>query len=392
MALESASSKDRNKNIKKLLRSNPELVPAAPLIGSEYQISKAIESIAAGPDPFTSDLLAVGYAGDYETRAGDARQVDIVASISGLARDAVRLALFQSEVYACKAYKDTEFLAYSIDAEQQGWHFESHTPIQQLCFSAFNPQSGGFLAVRRLYGTTILRPAYRRSRVRPSSGPRSKALENPRELSPSRLDPNFLLEISVDATGGTLHADVSFNPQCPNQFAIIDMAGFVKTFTLVKPIGGRRIWELEEGPSTLVGDRTDGGELKAIQCDGWAAVIWAVDDSVLVASTRRTLKALVLQSESFVSMEVPNVLGTSETDWILDIKRDQQHPANIYVLTSSRIVWLHIRKVEDQKLALGPELDARIVLSFSHYRTAVDYSMRLIIIDGDMSMFLSFMV
>ena len=379
------SREDQDTEIRRLVSSIPELAPAAPFLAPEAQLSEAIEDLAGGYDPLSSDLFALGTAVDLDRKSNREKTFGIVASVSGPARNHVRLALLQTEYYAFESFEDVEFAATSMPDKEPGWYTEGCTPIEQLCFSVADERSGRFLAVRRPEGTAILRPLRRPHLIGANTPLSSMSFQSEREVSVSQIDANFVFEISAKCTGGDHQAHVAFNPWFANQLAIIDSGGKLSLFILSEASQKLERWSLETGPviKTTENLSDDGREVKF---DEWAKCLWAVDEKTLVTATRKTLKMLVIEQDSLVALKVSEAVNDPESQWILDIKRSEAEPRFFFVLTSSRVIWLRALDEVERKQSRDNQVGARKVVSFCHYQSLADRSLLLHVIDNDESM------
>ena len=354
------------------------------------QVSEALESLSPSSDPLASDLVAVGVAGvygRYKTRE-EWPSVRIIASVSGVSRHSVRLALLKSDLHMYQAYPDFGVDIFAIDLNEPAWYVGASAPVQQLCFSSFIGLLGGFLAVRRLHGTSILHPALRLSRVHrpPLKHNRvqselnilGETLGRSEQYPPSQLDPNFLLTISTEDTGGACHVDVTFNPWYQRQVAIIDSIGYLRTFTVVGPHRSPP-WSLQKGPSVEIEPSTDVEENDDFKSDKWAVVLWAGDETTLVASTRRLLKVFQLEDTKITPLMAPGIARGHESEWILDVKRSDSNSSELFVLTSSHVIWLRVLTRTERETTHEREVGTRVILSSCHYRSTTDRSMRLTI-------------
>ena len=374
-----ASAREREQKISNLVHLQPELAPAASLLGPRSQVSEALESLTTEYDDLSSDLLALGTAVDYNL--AKKTPVRIIASVSGVARHLVRLALLQTSFYTWDRYPNLQTGLSVVDTEELAWYSSACTPVHQLCFSG-GETSGGFLAVRSLHGTAILRPSWRSRDVFPKSALSNESLKVAYKPRPSLIDPNFILQITLERTAGAFHVHVSFNPWYKRQLALIDSTGCVRTFVLEGPFE-KFPWKLKEGPSVqleLPADpQTDDREHSDRRLDSWGFVSWASDETTIVASTRRALQVYLLEDTAITSLKIPNLIGGRESDWILDVARSPVNPSHFFVLTSSRVVWVHIYADAERKARAEHDMCAWVLSSFCHYRNGQDKSMRLAI-------------
>ena len=389
-------SRQREKQIDNLIRSEPDIAPARRLLSHAAQVSEALEGLSPASDPLVSDLVAVGVAGVYGLRQPQEwPSVRIIASVSGVSRHLVRLAILKADLHMYQACPDFGVDILAIDADHPAWYVGTPTPVQQLCFSSFSGLLGGFLAVRRLDGTSILHPALKSSHVQhfyrkhhsvhPEFGTLDHAL-NPREQHPiSELNPNYLLKISTKDTAGASHVDVAFNPWYQQQLAIMDSLGHLRTF-IIDDTSISPPWRLDKGPSVEIEHPADVEEIEHLGSDYWGVVLWVGDETTLVTSTRRVLRIFYLEDEKIAPLETPGTWIAHESERILDVKRNPNSSSQLFVLTSAHVIWLRVLTRAERETSDKGTADIRVILSSCHYRSATDKSMRLTVSKTDHSM------
>ena len=391
-------SRQREKQVDNLIRSEPDIAPARHLLLHASQVSEAIEGRSPASDPLVSDLVAIGVAGVYGVRSKTPQEwpsVEIVASVSGVSRHLVRLAVLKADLHTYQACPDFGVDIFAIDADHPAWYVGTPTPVQQLCFSPFSGLLGGFLAVRRLDGTSILHPALKSSYGQPfyrkhhsvhsEFGTLDHAL-NPREQRPvSELHPNYLLKISTVDTAGASHIDVAFNPWYQQQLAIIDSLGHLRTF-IIDDTPTSPPWRLEKGPTVEIELPVDLEENEDLGSDNWGIVLWVGDETTLVTSTRRILTFFHLDDEKITPLEAPGNWRAHESEQILDVKRNPNNSSQLFVLTSVHVIWLRVLTSAERETSDERKADTRVILSSCHYRSAADESMRLTVNETDHGM------
>lgn len=384
---------ERSKSIRELARSFPELEPGVSGFPELAQESELVRKNVSHHDPGASDLFAFGKANDQRLRHRKQRitskKVPILAVAGGPARDAVRLVLLLKEHVGWEKDKNVRLTNFLLQDQEQAWWFTNGSPVQQLCFAGNNGTAKARLAVRYHDAITVFEPILHANAV-PA---RSFHDQNSRraKYSEARLDANPVLNITTERTGGSPHADVSFNPWRTAQFAIIDSRGHWTTWEL-KP-SSRLVdqKDVDAGPSGFVSDdQTDALEPnpESNRGDGWGSIIWAGNKSTLVVADRKTLS--IFSTENGTNrLHVPNLFEPGGTDQIIDMKRSHMNSAHVFLLTSARIFWLNISLSRGQRNE-NLETGAEILLSWVHFRDQQDISLRLNVLDDENGVFSRF--
>ena len=283
------SAAERSESIKKLTRSFPELVPGLSCFPELAQESELIRKDASRHDPATSDLFAFGKANSQ--RSGDRKlrtrpiKVPILAVAGGSTGDAVRLIRLAKEYIGWEKDSTVRLTNFLLQDQEQGWWFTNGSPVQQLCFAGLSGTSKARLAVRYHGAITVLEPIIHANVVpaKPLDDQNSRRDEYPK----FRLDANPLLTITTERTGGSPHADVSFNPWHTAQFAIIDRRGHWTLWELDQSSRPSNQKVVDAGLSGFVFD----GEVDLPEpnagCnsgDGWGSITWAGDRRTLVVA------------------------------------------------------------------------------------------------------------
>lgn len=383
---------DRAKSIKKLVQHFPELVPGVLWLPRLAQESELICKNVSRHDPATSSLFAYGEAsyrslGDREPEA-TLRKVPIIAVAGGLGGDAVRLVRLRKEQIGWEGDKSVKLTNLLPQDQEHGWWCTNGSPVQQICFAETAGKARARLAVRYHGAITILEPLLHADAV-PSGFFRNPSKGRPR-YSDARLDANPVLTLVTERTGGSPQADVSFNPWRFAQFAIVDQRGHWTIWELKSSLQFRGVTAVDAGPSGFVSDEqieAKGSSDANGRGDGWGTILWAGDRNTIVVADRSMLSVFSIE-DGCKRLLVPNLFGTGIADWILDVKRNPSNAAQIFVLTSTRVFWLHIipRDHERSKDSSGP--GAKVLLSWIHFRDRNDLSLRFDVLDDEDSAFL----
>ncbi|KAL2872222.1 uncharacterized protein BJX67DRAFT_103742 [Aspergillus lucknowensis] len=372
--------------ISTLSRGYPELIP-----GYRSAYNKSLSHIVTATsevcNPLTSALLDIGRAVDLDNDKSGRRAVPIVAFASGECGNTISFRSITDDAVDLKEIPAPGLRVPTIGNEDAIEWMGDGAPVRQICFSTSQEERATFAAAR-FSSTAVFRPLYRRTPAavatqRDSSGTMSCYRD-------SRLDPALLMEISSSHTGGFAHADVKFNPWDQNQLAIVDEAG------------NWGIWELRNQhkrnkdnwvaacvtsgslPWVGVGEGQNGAAVA--RHDGWLALEWAGNEHNVIVCDRRCCMLFRLEKEQTVSYLIE--LGLKrESEWILGIKRSTFNPSHIFVLTTSRILWLDVSSVSIPiRGASKPPLFPR--LSWRHYRDPDDTTLQLASVSVDEDFYL----
>ncbi|KAL4740863.1 RNA polymerase I-specific transcription initiation factor RRN6-like protein [Aspergillus similis] len=357
-----------------LSRGYPELVAGYGLAHSET-LSHTITAASRACNTLVSALLDFGRAVDFDIDTSGRRTVPIVAFASGECGNTISLRTIAHDTVKLEQATLTQLRVPTIgDYDCIEWHVDG-APIRHICFSNAPDERATFMAVRSS-STFVFRPLYRRT---PVSVPIQRANNDAiLDHQVSRLDPNFLLEISTSHTGGAAHADVKFNPWNPSQLAIVDEDG------------NWGVWELRNQhkrnkdnwvaacvtsgtlPWAGVEDQNAGAHGRH---DGWLAIEWAVNGNHLIVCDRRCSMLYRMEENRAYpcSMELS---FNRPSEWILGIRRSTRDPSHMFILTTSRLVWFEVTPasipVDDD---IGLSLSSR--LSWRHFRDSDDTTLQL---------------
>jgi RNA polymerase I-specific transcription initiation factor RRN6 len=382
----------RTEGIKKLAQSFPELVPGISCFPELAQESEIIRKTVSRHDPTASSLFAFGKAKDQSygqtgSRPG-AKEVPIIAVAGGSVGHAVRLIRLRKEEAGWERNKSVRLTNFLLKDQEQGWWFTNGSPIQQLCFAESSGKARARVAVRYPGAITVLEPLLQADAVPARSfyDPDVRRTQYPE----ARLDANPVLTLTTDYTGGSPHADISFNPWHTAQFAVVDQLGHWSIWELKPRTQLRDGKNVDAGPSGFISDEcTDEPEsfVKADDGDGWGMIMWAGDRSTIIVANRKTLSLFSIEDDN-KRLHVPKLFEPKRIDWILDMKRSRLNLAHVFLLTSTRVFWLHI--IPGGRLGEGGrESGATILLSWIHFRDQQDISLGLNVLDDEDSAFSS---
>lgn len=379
------SAVERVRDIKELTGAYPELVPSISLLPHLTLTSEAIIIATSTHDPAVSQLLVFGKAADLDNQRSGARTISIAAIASGEAGEAVRLVRLSHDYLRWPDHRSIGLKTQTLAGGDQGWWIGKGSPIQQLCFAEAEGEPSTWLAIRYAGATTILRPLLRRLPVPATflNGPGSS-----RKCFPSsRIDANPILSLPVGLTGGAPHADVSFNPFYQRQFAIVDQCGQWTIWNIEGQHRRRHLWHATAGPKGQIRAVSDDDAVKPgapadATHDGWGAILWAASINTVVVADRRTLATFYVKARP-QRLATPIPYGDMDGDWILDLKRSPLDDSQLFVVTSSRVLCLRIRRFDPIEDGKDIEIGAEILYSTRHFRDQEDTSLRLQLLSDD---------
>ncbi|KAL4930034.1 uncharacterized protein BDV17DRAFT_280929 [Aspergillus undulatus] len=351
----------------------PELTAGYKLTRSET-LSHAISAASHTCDPQVSSLLDFGRAVDSDIDGSGRRAVSIVAFASGECGNIISFRTIADDLVELEQGTTPQLRVPTID-NQDGIEWSAQgAPIRQICFSNAPEERATFMTVR-CSSTLVFRPLYHRNPISVSTHFGNDGIA--RYHRSSRIDPNFLMEISTLHTGGAAHADVKFNPWDKCQFAIVD------------EVGNWGIWELRNQPKRnkdkWMAANVRSGTLPWVgveerqtgirgRHDGWLTVEWVSADLFVVCDRRCSILYRLEGDRAYsYSME----LGFKrKSEWVLGIKRSTRKSSHIFILTTSRLMWFDITPdsipvLDDKISSLTPRLYWR------HFRDSGDTTLQL---------------
>lgn len=325
-----------------------------------------------GFGPYSSTLLAIGRAANLDHMSGT-RVIEIMAMVYGEAGNILRLIRPRIEALKWDSSDGAKLRLLNPSSSEDCYWLGDGGPIQHITFAVDSDGFTSWLAVLKAESTTILRPIYRRDLI-PSKISVGPGIRYP----PSRLSPNPVLRLGNERTGARPHAHVSFNPWYVRQFAIIDQRGYWSVWDIEGQKRKRTTFEAKPGQSGHIQDDllSDESFKSYHSADGWGRILWAGGFSTLVLCDRRNLAVFDLRAKP-KRLYSPEIIHPKSTDWILDVKRSITDLHHIFILTTTRILWLQITEAgedQDEKYASG---GAKILLSCQHFRNQEDETAKL---------------
>lgn len=372
--LKSLPKISRQADDKLFLNAHPDLTAGWPPIRDDA-FSKVVTSASNRYDPLISSLLDLGYALDYAS--DEARAIPgplaIAAVVTGESRNAISFRMLVDNTTELRHENSVIYVPSIGDADTTEWSRWGH-PILQVCFARPVEGKSTWMAARLPNVTTIFRPIYHRSPV-PMHVHDEDVAAVCGPLRNSRLDANPVVEVKKSSTGGFMHADVTFNPWYPRQFAIVDTRG---NWTVWEVTGRQRrrnaTWTtniVAYGSLPLLNEMLNN---KYPRHDGWASVEWIVDFSTLLVADRRSAVIFQMAGKDIRSSTVE--LGmTKSSEWVLDVQRSARDTSQFFVLTTSRLLWFDTSTARLDQETVRPPLRPR--LAWCHFRDPEDITLQL---------------
>ena len=354
-------AQSRQKHIRSLLQSCPEIVPAGSLVSELSYVSEAVNAVTTWHDPITSDLLAFGIAKISEKEVSKGHGARVIALVGGQCREKVQLARLTSQRVRLEGL-GSRFGTSKVDDEDCCWWASPHGPVQQVCFSERDGWPSKWLAVRTRQHVTILRLTLKRSIAQ------NQCSEERNDQVPTRLSVENIVTIRSDG----LHVYVTFNPWDEMQVAVIDAKGCLAIWHVERSESKSGRWTARSGPKTDSLDGEHSQDMK--ETDGWGKVLWVSDSRTMVAATRKTFIVHAIDSPEN-HLNRPILLPEKDSGWILDMKRSKADPSHVFLLTSHRIFFIRILSATEREIGGEENIGAEILLSCLHHRAPRDISL-----------------
>ena len=359
----------RDHDIKLLAASDPFLTPASSYLAPLAQVSEIVNDSVAAYDPLIGNLLAFGKAKFEEPHPGT-KSVDIVATVTGARGENVRLVRLTKERIRGSASKNASFEVSTLEGGECSVWLGPGSPLQHICFSVSLGRSSPFLAVRTLLSVTILRPTIRHGLVPTHSFHRLR--HHDQSHLPSRIDPNPIATMSLQDVAGIPFADVTFNPWFDEQFGIVDQQGQWAVFEIDRDHGVKRL--IMQNQDNHHHNRNHGTSK-----DHWGKLLWVANVNTLALARRNYLNIYDIKSRTPIPATA--LQKFIKTDRVLDVTGDLRDHSMLYVLTSTKVFWIEIQATSDH--SKEHQANTTVILSFWHYRSFNDLSLRLSMAEQD---------
>ena len=345
-----APSVRHGKQVKALVRVNPEFQPVSEILPELARVSEALEDAVARYDPAKGNLIAFGNIPDEASM----KSVAVVAFPSGPAGGNLRVVQVQYQRRGWDDSRDAWLEVPTIYGEEASWRGPG-APIQALTFTQPIERGDTFLAVRMITQTLVFRLTLKKQSGRGFT----------------RLDINLLCDLNINQTGGIPHADIALNPWRTRHFAVIDQNS------------SWSLWELGIGNTggaqqTCRGKLSEDATSAAPVDDGWGRIIWVQEYSILAICNRRKLKLLGVANREPLGIQEIDFGTENAVGWVLDVSVLQSRPNHFCVVTSTHVLLYRVGPAKKEAIS------AKRVTKFQHFRHAEDISLRLhVVSDGD---------
>lgn len=386
---------ERTRNTTSLTKFFPELVPALSLLPKLSKTSEIIDQVANTHDPAKANLIAFGKAARKSHERSRSKDLPIIVMACGSTGDILRLVLLRTEKLGWDAEKKLGLRRLAFRGAEQGWWWGKHGPILQVCFAETKSETCPWLAVRYHSATIILYPLVLSHPVQSSSSSLSLS-----QCPPSRLDANHITTLCIQSTGGSPHADVSFNPWDNMQFGIIDHQGHWTLWRLKRHVQGKGFWTANAGLSGHISEGngedsesedsesedsgSEDSESENQNDDGWGKILWVGSGDMILVANRRMLSLFHLK-EDVNRLMSPKLSFSGSKDLILDVRRSPSDDNHVFVTTCTRIFWLHIPSFREIGSDKDSKSEASVLLSWRHFRDQDDFSLRISVLKDDES-------
>jgi RNA polymerase I-specific transcription initiation factor RRN6 len=354
--------------LKWLSKARPETFPGSIVISS---FAKA-PSARLERSSYEGPLLAIGRAVNPD-RVSASHPPQILAMSCGGAGHILRLIRPRTESRGWGKQSGATLSILDPNSPEVGYWLGDGGTILQIVSADEEHGPGTWFAVRQTTVITIFRPVYGRLH-----NPAVHPNDDPRLFLPSRLNPNPVAVLRTERANSLGYVDFSFNPWYARQFAVVDPTGFWSIWDIEKPLGKGSSEVLLPGRTGQVYAVPDPALKVSINdhADGWYRVLWACNVSTIVVCNRRFLSVFDVKG-------IPTRLKSTETltgsgpDWILDIKRSAVNMNSLFVLTTSRVFWVEVIPLSEEKEDQNVSAGARVILSYRHFRDPNDETLKL---------------
>ncbi|PGH05621.1 hypothetical protein AJ80_08313 [Polytolypa hystricis UAMH7299] len=359
----------RTKREDALLKAHPELASGSVTFSLHETASRAVTSTLSKFDPLISTCLAVGNAIEFSNNRFGDQTVPIIVRASAGRPATLQLVELENEPFAWSSHHTTVSWMPSTGHKGSAVWVSLDGPVQQICFAETVGEKPTWMAARSPLSVTIYRPLYRTTR--PVTHYSNDGFDR------TSLDANPLVSIPISLTGGQPHANASFNPWFQQQIGLVDCQGNWSIWDINRK-HQNSIWNADrEVFASLI--RPADQDVKPNEnehYDGWASITWVASVHKLIVCDRRNMALCRVDSGSVQQCQID--LGLERpSEWIIDIKRSQANPCHVFVLTTSRIVWLAILPDEPSSSQNGHGSEISILLAWRHFRDTEDTSQQI---------------
>ncbi|KAL6864428.1 RNA polymerase I-specific transcription-initiation factor domain-containing protein [Trichoderma novae-zelandiae] len=347
--------------------------------------------------PNTRPLMAIGHAPDPSDRSG-IRKLPMMAVACGEAGELLRLARMEDVQLQWGDDADAFLNIETIDPTQRDaetmWTNDG-LPIRQIKFAGNRLQDDTlrWLLIQKETATTVLRPEFRKV-LTTSNQPMSSLIRE----RPSLINPNPLLTIPHNQTGGVAHSDVALLATAhgrSHQLVIIDEGGYWSIWDLpgawqvqrkgTPQVSLSKCGHISDGllaklPShssfprerhgLLVLEGVWHGKMESSQIPSARKATDPTTRYLLMWNHER-MEVLNLDANIFLPRLGRIIRQRGKLDWILDIHRSPTRQNHVFILTQYHITWVDVFSRDES--GQGP-LKPSILLSCPHLGTKKDDS------------------
>ena len=383
----SSSSKptahSRSQSIKKLLAAYPQFASGSPSIGALAQESETFEEVTSTQDAFKSELLAFGDVAVVGPTTSGTKTIPVAAVVGGIAGNTLRIIRMNQKRLDRRGDTDTHVELSTLENGIESSWKRYDGPIQQLCFAKATKGRETWLAVRCQVTVDVIPLSINAEGNVEGLG---LQLDHGLGLADELLELDYSsLFIPVGRTGGFPHVDVSFNPWNPQQLALLDRKGHWSVWSLEQRVQRKGLWEaILKASGHLHTELSEGQEASDASNDEWGRITWLGNARTVLVAARSVL-ATISFSDPPRQMNIQGISSKQPEEIILEVKRSTFDLDQIFLLTSTRILWLRYHVQEDPG-GLDVKAHAHILLSWKHFRDPTDLSLKLSIagfLDGE---------
>jgi RNA polymerase I-specific transcription initiation factor RRN6 len=341
--------------------------------------------------PNRSELLAIGSAVPAAASRDDSelQYIPIFASVSGNNGQSVRLAMIEEEVIVSGSshHRNSSVYVLSVSGDDHAIWTSNGGPVQQVCFAAATDYPSTWMAARLQSSTTIFHPLINRKQTR-----QFETSQFPLRMLPySVLDANPIISIPISRTGGHAHADVTFHPQDHQRVGLVDEHGNWSVWLIdgdnQESLHSRFRASLISSGKLWIWDCEKRGRVSLPYHDGWHRIFWRIKSDPpsdeLYVCNRRTV-AVYNSSGNVLGLTNVRIGHARENQSILDVQPSKVAPGTCFVLTSSRLFWLHSSDAKIGKSTTTQDVP-HVPLSWQHFRDHGDKTLHLVLLEAGMS-------
>jgi RNA polymerase I-specific transcription initiation factor RRN6 len=369
----------RKTHARQVFDSFPDLRGSFHLVQPSLLASQIVSRAQQSYDPSQGDRLAVGMLNSLGQN-----HCPLYALPGGFSGESLRLV--KTALVAHSFGKRVGHILVPRPTQDVSWWVGRGAPIRQICFDSTcgGERASRFLAIRTPLTTWIFRVLSRPTLVPPAG----HATDTRYPFSPIEIEP--LLDIPVPTQ--CEHADVTFNPWCDRQIAVIDQVG---RWSVLNLKSGRTVERHKSLLPTSSGvmTRSDDGKRNQHRLhnskypeDGWARIRWTGDVNTLVLCTRKVLEFVDLKGRSMSAPDLTlGLAARDEKTWHLDARVCDGQRDQLFILTTIKIFWLRVFSA-DRALPANEKSGGRVLLSVRHFRDPRDLTMQIKVLEHDNGM------